>query len=227
MLLGRFRCPIFWLNEYPGPHLWQYISSAWSKLPHAPSPPTRGAWIETIKIDADKKVAVATDGHCMAVIDVTDLLEPEEKSFLIPAPAVKAAQQLLVTERARFRSKEDKKKARPVFIRSSEDSVTVFVGGSRRGVSFDIPTGRFPQWERVVTKPEGYKFGITVDAAILLRLTDALHNGPVRHQGVSLFVKDEKSPIIVSVESDSKSFALLMAQRGEYKQPTPFWIPKV
>ena len=183
--------------------------------------------LTSIKIDSEKKVAVASDGRLIAVIDVTDLLEPEEKSFLIPAPAIKAAQQLLVTERARFRSKADKKKARPVFIRSSEFSVTVFVGQSHRGVSFDLPTGQFPQWEVVVTKLEGYKFGITLDASLLIRLTDALHNGIVRHQGVSLFVKDEASPIIVGVESDSKYFALLSPMRVQQNQPTPFWIPKV
>ena len=125
-----------------------------------------------IQIDAEKKVAVATDGRCMAVIDVTDLLETEEKSFLIPAQAIKAAHQLLVTEQARFRSKADKKNDRPVFIRATEDSVTVFVGESKRGVSFVLPKGQFPQWERVLPQKMGdYKPAITLDATLLLKLS--------------------------------------------------------
>ncbi len=185
--------------------------------------------LSCIQIDAEKKVAVATDGICLAVIDVTDLLETEEKSFLIPAQAIKAAHQLLVTERARFRSKADKKNARPVFIRAIEDSVTVFVGESKRGVSFDRPGGQFPQWQAIANGTmDGYNLAIELDPSLLLKLSDALRNGNfIRSMGVSLYVKDGASPIIVCVECESKTFGLLMRMRNVIAKPTQFWIPKV
>lgn len=184
-------------------------------------------FMNCISIDADKKVAVATDGHILAAIDITDLLETGEKSFLLPGEALKAAQQLLTSERGRWRSKNDKiNKTRPVFIQATEDAVTVFVGTSRRGQSFDKPKKDFPKWEGIIPKQEGYGLGVELDPELLLKLADGIRSGAFHKSGVSLFVKDEASPIVVSMGNDTKTYGMTMLMRLGYSFPKPFWIPK-
>ena len=176
-----------------------------------------------ISIDADKKVAVATDGHILAAIDITDLLETGEKSFLLPGEALKAAQQLLISERSRWRTKNDKlNKTRPVFIQATEDAVTVFVSTSRRGQSFDKPKQDFPKWEGIIPKPDGYGLGVTLDIELLLNLTDGIRSGAFHKSGVSLFIKDKASPIVVSMGNDTKTYGMMMSMRLGYSFPKPF-----
>ena len=180
-----------------------------------------------ISIDADKKVAVATNGKILAAIDITDLLETGEKSFLLPGEALKAAHQLIVSERGRWRTKNDKLyKTRPVSIQATEDAVTVFVGSSRRGQSFDKPKITFPQWEGIIPNPKGYGLGVALDTKLLLKLADGIRSGAFHESGVSLFFKDEAWPIVVSMGNDTKNYGLIMAMRLGYSFPKPFWIPK-
>ena len=183
--------------------------------------------VTCISIDADKKVAVATDGKILAAIDITDLLETGEKSFLLPGEALKAAHQLIVSERGRWRTKNDKLyKTRPVSIQATEDAVTVFVGSSMRGQSFDKPKITFPKWEGIIPKQEGYGLGVALDTELLLKLTDGIRSGAFHKSGVSLFVKDEESPIVVSIGNDTKTYGMMMSMPIRYSFPKPFWIPK-
>lgn len=183
--------------------------------------------LQAIKIDAEKKVAVVTDGHCLAVKDITALLESDEKSFLLPVKALKAARALWLEERARFRTKADKQnKVRPIFIRATEDAVTVYIGASKRGQSFDIVTGQYPRWEEVVKDHKDYKLSITLSVGLLVQLAEAMKGNFALHDGVSLMVKTEADPIILAVSTDEKTYGLLMPMRYSGQSPERFWIPK-
>ena len=185
--------------------------------------------IQAVKIDADKKVAVATDGHMLCIIDVTTLLEPDEKSFLIPVEALKASRQLYLAERARFRTKIQKDRdVRPVFIRATEEAVTVFIGSSKRGQSFELTTGIYPDWQAVAKAPQGYKHSITLSVGLLLRLAEAMRGNSHAVDGVGLLVKTENDPVLVTLPhtSDTKTYGMLMPMRMGDVRVNRFWVPK-
>ena len=183
--------------------------------------------LRAIKIDAEKEVAVATDGHVLCAIDITTLLEPGEKSFLLPPEAIKAARQLYIQERARYRSKLNKDKARPVFMRGGADAVTVFVGESKRGQSYDVLSGTYPTWEAECPKPEGYEKRICLSVGLLTSLVAALQGSEQRSDGVTLYAKTEADPILVSTTGRHQGYGLLMPMRADHGQAKQFWVPKV
>jgi DNA polymerase III sliding clamp (beta) subunit (PCNA family) len=181
--------------------------------------------LRAVYIDADKKAAVVTDGHLLAIMDVSDLLEDEEKSFLIPVDALRAADALFV----KFKPRTAKAKAPDVFIRAAEDSVTVSVGGSRRSQSFDKMHGQFPQWAAVFPKEtEKYTTSIFLSEELLLSLAKSLAGTEKRSSGICLSVCDDKSVILVTRQSSMmggrKSCGLLMPMR-DYSgaKASAFW----
>lgn len=169
-------------------------------------------------VDAEKKVAVATDGHALVALDVFDLLEPEEKSFVVPIEAAKAAQ-------AFFAKQKRLKIPKRVFVRCDGETVAVSQEGSRRAQFFDKPRGQFPQWTAVATPPKDYKHAITISAGLLHRLSEAMHGDYSREDGVTLYVKDATSAIFVGVSSllGLKTLGVLMPMRNQCAMPTEFW----
>lgn len=181
--------------------------------------------LQFIQIDAEKKVAVVTDGHCLAVKDIAALLEPKEKSFLLPIKALKAARALWMEERARLRTLELKEKdARPIFIRATKDAVTVYIGTSKRGQSFELAKGVYPNWEAVVERqPKDYKLAIMLSVGILLNLADAMRGNFNLTDGVCLHVKEPADPVIVSVATDTQTFGVMMPMRADETKVSLFW----
>jgi DNA polymerase III sliding clamp (beta) subunit (PCNA family) len=182
--------------------------------------------LQAVKIDAEKKVAVVTDGHCLAVKDITALLEPDEKTFLLPVKALKAARALWLEERARFRTKNQKERdVRPIFIRATEDAVTVYIGASKRGQSFDMVTGQYPQWEVVATEVKDHHKSVTLSLGILSNLVEAMREYK-GEDAVTFYTESPDKPVLVAVSGEGKSYGILMPMRVDHNKPTRFWIPK-
>lgn len=175
--------------------------------------------LNAARLDCEKKVIAATDGHVLAVIDVTDLIEPEEKSFTIPVDALKAAQSFFAVEKRR-----EKKLQRCIFIRNVDDSVIVSVRQSKRGQSFDCETRQYPQWAAVPPTGKEHKLGITMSVGLLTNLALAMRGNYKAEDAVSIFVKDKESAVLVSVTSANKTYGMLMPMRIEHKMPKRFWM---
>jgi hypothetical protein len=128
-------------------------------------------------------------------------------------------------ERSRYRTKLDKEKlVRPIFMRAAEDAITVYIGASKRGVSYDLVTGIYPTWEAAVKEPEDYKFGIMLSVGILLNLADAMRGTYDHHDGVCLHVKEPSDPVIVSIGSNNVStFGVMMPMRADPTKVELFW----
>lgn len=167
----------------------------------------------SVKLDADKKVLVSTDGHMLVVTDVSDLLDAGEKSFLIPSSALKFSQSV------------SKKNAPPVRIEKREKAVAVVVGGLDQRLYCPGDASQFPRWEAVAPDPEVYKNCILVDPALLSRLYEAIYGEDFRG-GVVLWFKDATSPMIVGRTGISKRYSLLMPMLGEKNMPAKFWDKK-
>jgi DNA polymerase III sliding clamp (beta) subunit (PCNA family) len=175
--------------------------------------------LQAVSIDAEKKVAAVTDGHCLAAVDVKHLLEPEEKSFLVPIEALKAAASLYSQQR-----RKPQKERQDVFIRFANDAVTVSVGKSKRSQTFDPEHGQYPRWETVLPNPDGYKLGIALSADLLIQLLSALHGNYDRDSVVNLYVAGEDKPVIVGTRNmDRLNYGLLMPVRYAGDMPKRFW----
>lgn len=174
--------------------------------------------LQAALVDPAKKVIIATDGHMLAVLDIGDLLEPEEKQFLIPVDVFKAAQSLFAAEK-----RKEKKLRKPIFIRSTDDAVTVTVGDSKRSQSFDKEIRTYPQWETVTCSTDGYKAEIVVSLSLLTALVDAMRGTYKIEDSVTILVKDKEKPTIVTVGAQGKSYGMLMPMRSEHVKPTRFW----
>ena len=175
--------------------------------------------LSAARLDCEKKVIVATDGHMLAVLDVEDLIESGEKSFTIPVDALRAAQAFFVSEKRKWM-----KLRKDIFIRSNEDSVTVTVGSSKRGQSFEPETRTYPDWQAVTSIGKDHKFGITMSVGLLMRLADSMRGNFKAEDAVSLSVKDTESAVIVGVNGNGRAYGMLMPMRVPYKMPKRFWM---
>lgn len=174
--------------------------------------------LQAALVDPEKKVIVATDGHMLVVLDVSDLLEPEDTKFLIPVDALKAAQALYMAQKRR-----EQKVRLAVFIRATEDAVTVTVGNTKRIQSFDRETHTYPEWEAVTCSTDGYKAEIVVSLSLLTALVDAMRGTYKDEDSVTILVKEKEKPTIVTVGAPGKSYGMLMPMRSEHVKPTRFW----
>ena len=171
--------------------------------------------LSSARLDADRKTVVATDGHILTAVDVSDLMDDGEESFLIPLEALKFAQSL---------SKEDSPVVR---IEGRGDSVCVIQGG--RDIHFYYPPANaaFPQWESATpASMNNYKPCVTISAELLLSLSDSLR-GAEDPSGVCLWIKDKDSQIVVTHPLAKGKYSVLMPMRGEIVVPNKFWEKKV
>jgi hypothetical protein len=180
--------------------------------------------LNAIYLDCEHGCAVATDGHGMAIVDATALIEQGEASFLIPVDALKAADRLLNKV---IQSAGLKKKNKPdvtVNIRAAGDAVTVSSPLTRRSETFDKLSGQFPQWDKVIPSAGDGWHQVCIDASLLLRLAEAL-DGQRKEQGVTLFVKGESDAIVVAPTGPRflQSVGILMPRRDLGQFPKPFW----
>lgn len=179
--------------------------------------------LRAIKIDAENKVAVATDGHMLVIVDIESLLDPDDKSFLLPVDALKAARLLYLDEKKRDRTKF-KKGMRPIVMRAVDDCVTVFIGASKRGQSFDLISGTYPEWEKVLpAKGKEYPTSITLSLGLLSSLVESMLGNYKRDDAVTISVKSMEEAVLVAANGDFKSYGMLMPMRTEAKKPTQFW----
>lgn len=181
-----------------------------------------------IYADVEHHAAVVTDGHLLAIVDISDLLEDGENSFLIPVEALRAADALFV----KFKSRIKQAKAPEVFIRASEDSIIVSVAGSRRSQSFDKMCGQFPKWAEVYPKNiEKYTTSICLSQDLLVSLARCLSTKSNMIGGVLLSFSDAGSVILVTSQNTGdtrKSCGLLMPMRATSDtKATPFWNQEV
>jgi DNA polymerase III sliding clamp (beta) subunit (PCNA family) len=177
-----------------------------------------------VQIDAEKKIAVATDGHMLSIVDVKDLLDPEEKTFLLPVDALKAAR-LLYLEEKKKHPRGRVSEMRPVKIQKTDDSVTVVVGSSKRGQSFDLMNGVYPAWDKVIPDAKGYETSITFSIGLLCKLAESMRGDFKMEDTVSLSVKTKDHPVLVTVNGNSPSYGILVPMRTKHHAPKMFWEP--
>lgn len=175
--------------------------------------------LNAARLDCERKVIIATDGHMLAVLDVKDLIESDEKSLTIPVDALRAAQTFFMAEK-----RKAQKLRKDIFIRGNGDSVTVTVGASKRGQSFEPETRTYPDWQAVCGGGEGYKLVITVSAGLLMRLAESMRGNFKADDAVSLSVKDAQSAVLVAVNGNATSCGILMPMRITPEMPTRFWM---
>lgn len=178
-----------------------------------------------VQIDTEKKIAVATDGHMLSIVDVADLLDPGEKTFLLPVDALKAAR-LLYLEEKKKHPRGRVSEMRPVKIQKTDDSVTVVVGSSKRGQSFDLMSGVYPSWDKVIPDSKGYETSITFSIGLLCKLAESMRGDFKMEDAVSLSVKAKDQTVIVTVNGNSPSYGLLMPMRTECHTPKMFWMER-
>ena len=102
------------------------------------------------------------------------------------------------------------------------NAVTVYVGTSKRGQSFDAVKGEFPEWEGIAPKTPGDK-GITVSLGHLQRLVAALQGSYAREDAVTVYVSGPEQVTVIAVNSHTQTYGLLMPMRSEHKPPVTFW----
>lgn len=168
--------------------------------------------LNSARFDSDLKTVVATDGHILTAVNVTDLIDKDEQSFCIPLEALKFAQTLL-------------KKDSPVIrITAKKDAVVVSQGGMDLRMYYPKADAAFPKWESATPSTmEGYKGVVTLSAELLLALSDSLKGGESVN-GVSLWIKDGASQIIVTHPRAKGKYAVMMPMRGQMMTPEKFWV---
>lgn len=181
--------------------------------------------LSAVYLDAEARTAVSTDGHAMAIIDASNLIEDGETSFLIPVDALKAADSLF-SKLGRTLSKRDRAGAQ-VYIRAGDGIVTVSSPLTKRAEIFELPAGQFPAWNKVIPQKAGDWKSVCLDAQLLLRLAEAL-DGQRKEMGLTLFVKAESDAIMVAATGAGvrQSFGVLMPRRDAVVFPAKFWTEK-
>ncbi len=174
--------------------------------------------LKAIKVDAITKVAIATDGHLLAAINIADLLEENETSFLVPVDAMKAADKL-----SRGRN------AGTVHIIEHENRIAL---KQRENIvqTFDPISGQFPNYQAVIPSEqatkEHYKAAITISAELLLNLADALRGNDGNSTALTLWIKDADSCVIAAgYQAGTSTYGVIMPCRGSsnLKEALPFW----
>jgi hypothetical protein len=169
--------------------------------------------LASLHLDVPKKSIVSTDGHMITITDVSDFIDKDEESYLIPSEAFKFAQSI------------SKKNAPPVRIEKRDKAVAVVSSGLDRRFYYPGDKSMFPKWEAAIPDHDEYKSRIVFSAELLLQLSQSIQgSGP--SCGVSVWFKDRESPLIVSLGIPENRYALLMPMRGEPKMPAKFWVKK-
>lgn len=169
--------------------------------------------LQAICIDAKRKVAVATDGHMMVVVDISSMLEPAEESFLLPAQALKAA--------TSFDPKGKNIKRPKIYIRKVEAAIVVSMEGSLRSQIFDTPKLLYPDWDKAIPS-KSFQKSIALAPGLLNRLYEAVAT-PDLIYGVALYFDNPDHCMKVALRSGSRTYAVLMPTRWVHEEPTAFW----
>lgn len=175
--------------------------------------------LDFVHIDVSLKVAVATDGHAMTVVDVESLLEPEDKDFDIPRDALRAAAKMASSTGLR----------EFIRIRAIDGAVAVSMEGFKRSQIFDSQAGKFPKWDDVVPSEESlakdYMLITTLDPELLSRVHEVVTAGG--GYGVSIYANESTAAVVlVPVNSDHRSYSLAMPMRSSACAPQAFWRTK-
>jgi len=182
--------------------IWKCCSRVMSRYP-----------LGSARFDADKKLVVATDGRILTAVNVSDLVDSAEASFYLPLEALKFAQSLL------------KKDSPVVRIEAKGDVVAVSHGGLDLRLYYPPANADFPKWESATPDSmEGYKACVTLSAELLLSLSDALRGDKDQVNGVSLWVKDSLSQVVITHPRIKGKYAVMMPMRGVVQEPKKFWV---
>lgn len=114
-------------------------------------------------LDLEHSAIVATQGHILAVLPVT-VDGDGDTPGPVPAAALKAA-------RSRSNKRDDGMRALTLNGKASTSDSD----------HARADAGTFPDWQRVIPAPESAGFTVCLDARLIARLADALHdrgNGP-------------------------------------------------
>lgn len=156
--------------------------------------------MQAVKLDVEKKVMVATDGHILACIPAS--VEPQDHTALIGLDTMK---QLRAIDK---QNKKQNKSAHTAI--TTNGKVTVESLNSKS--EFPVVEGNFPNWEAVKPDMTG-PATISLNAALLLRLAQAISdNSNSKTAVVKLWIKDANSAIGVQV-SDSSAWGAIMPCR--------------
>ena len=177
--------------------------------------------LQAVKLDTERRVLVATDGHMLSVVDADRLIEKDEGNFLIPRDALIAADG--------FYRKQNAKSRIPIYIRKDGGAVVVNIGLSKREQRFPAISGDFPKWPEVIPKDlKSYGKCVTLNASRLLALTNTLqteYRGVAREPAVELLINGTEKPIVVRV--NGCSLGIMMPMRNNIsawdRQPRAFW----
>lgn len=152
--------------------------------------------LQAVKLDVQEKAMIATDGHIMAYVPVQ--VEPEDHSALIGLDVMKQLRAI----------KKQQKVGEPEVRTNGKIEVTSLNSKSE----FPLTEGQFPNWQAVKPAMTG-PATIGIDAALLLRLAQALNGEATNKQAiVKLWIKDANSAVGVQV-SDSQAWGAIMPVR--------------
>jgi DNA polymerase III sliding clamp (beta) subunit (PCNA family) len=167
--------------------------------------------LKAVYLDVASKRLMATDGHVLATIDASALIEQHDtESFLISVEAWKSATALF---------KANKRQANSVQIRFVDETVQVLRYGTVSSIH-EKTNGRFPNVDAVIPKDlDDYGMTIRLDAKLLLNLAQSL-DSESRIDSISLTIKDAQSAVIA--HKSGSDFGLIMPVRDGSK-PTWYW----
>lgn len=152
--------------------------------------------LRAVKVDVEKKRAMATDGHMLAIVpcEVSD----SDKSSLLSTDSIK-----------QIRAMEKRAKSTPVTLSLGEKVSAI--GRGETG-EYDLVTGQFPNVDAVIPK---YDLPVTIsfNAELLYRLAKAM-TATGDNLIVSLTVKDRESSILVKAGANPEAIGVLMPTRS-------------
>jgi len=154
--------------------------------------------INAVQFDAEKKRFLATDGHIGAIIPASSV-EPEDHSGLIATDTIK-----------KLRAMQKPLKGGWLPVRMN-GKVTAEAFGEK--IEHKYVDGQFPNLDAVMPKFQGAPT-VSLDAALLLRLAQALHESATpKTARVSIWIKDANSCVGVKIEDSPQAYGVIMPCR--------------
>jgi len=166
-----------------------------------------------VLIDHAKGIAVATDGHKMAMVKLDDTTDASEGTYQFTKE--KPSKDVLRCGVASFMNWSND--IAPIYY----DTVGKGTNGAVEKIDDQFPCSKFPPYEQVIVDHGNYAV-VTLNAKYLLELAVALGSNDKKPLAITLQVPiDGKSPVYVSTDRDNHSVGVVMPIRREEESKTP------
>lgn len=151
--------------------------------------------LSAIKIDVERKRAMAANGCILAIVPC--VVEDGDHSALISIDTVK-----------KIRAMQKRAKSVPVKVTTNGKVVAT---GAGETAEYELVTGTFPWADEVIPKYEG-SATITLDVNLLMRLVKAM-TPKGEELIVSLTIKDAQSGVLVKTSKNPDAVGVIMPRR--------------